>query len=204
MKKTILIIATIISFSYSYSQGRVAVNNTGVNPNANAMLDVASDDKGILIPRITTIARTALGGAIGLGENGMLVYDKDLLVFYYWDGTQWVLVGNGIGSDDQNLTGATLTGTSLQIDIENGNSATVDLSTLQDGTGTDNQDLTLTGNVLSLTNDGTTVDLSTIKDHDWYEVGGTSQPDAITDDIFTQGNVGIGTNTPTQSLHVVG
>ncbi|WP_457617345.1 C1q-like domain-containing protein, partial [Lutibacter sp.] len=34
------------------------------------------------------------------------------------------------GTDDQNLTGATLTGTSLQIDIENGNSTTVDLSSL--------------------------------------------------------------------------
>jgi len=36
-------------------------------------------------------------------------------------------------TDDQNLTGATLTGTSLQIDIDNGSSATVDLAPLQDG-----------------------------------------------------------------------
>ncbi|TYP69897.1 beta strand repeat-containing protein, partial [Aquimarina intermedia] len=42
-------------------------------------------------------------------------------------------------SDDQNLTGATLTGTSLQIDIEGGTSTTVDLAGLQDGTGTDDQ-----------------------------------------------------------------
>ena len=38
-----------------------------------------------------------------------------------------------IGTDDQNLLGATLTGTSLQIDIENGTSTTVDLAGLQDG-----------------------------------------------------------------------
>ncbi len=38
-----------------------------------------------------------------------------------------------VGTDDQNLTGATLTGTSLQIDIENGTSTTVDLTGLQDG-----------------------------------------------------------------------
>ena len=36
-------------------------------------------------------------------------------------------------TDDQNLTGATLTGTSLQIDIDNGTSTTVDLAPLQDG-----------------------------------------------------------------------
>ncbi len=40
------------------------------------------------------------------------------------------------GTDDQNLTGATLTGNSLQIDIEGGSSTTVDLSSL---VGTDDQ-----------------------------------------------------------------
>lgn len=51
---------------------------------------------------------------------------------------------------------------------------------------------------LSLQNDGVatqTVDLSPLKDHDWYEIGTTSAPNAITDNIFTQGNVAIGKNT---------
>ena len=49
---------------------------------------------------------------------------------------------NNTGSDDQNLTGASLgPGNVLQIDIENGNSTTVDLSSLS-GTGTDDQNLT--------------------------------------------------------------
>ncbi len=38
-----------------------------------------------------------------------------------------------LGTDDQNLTGATLTGTTLQITIENGNATSVDLAPLQDG-----------------------------------------------------------------------
>ena len=46
---------------------------------------------------------------------------------------------NNSGTDNQNLSGATLTGTSLQIDIEDGTSTTVDLAGLQDGTGTDDQ-----------------------------------------------------------------
>ncbi|CAM1344585.1 T9SS type A sorting domain-containing protein [Tenacibaculum amylolyticum] len=61
-------------------------------------------------------------------------------------------------TDDQTLT---FTGTDLS--ISDGNS--VDLSSLRDGTGTDNQDLELTGNTLSLTNDGTTVDLSSYLDN---------------------------------------
>lgn len=202
---------TILSF-VTFSQGGVAINNAGAAPNPNSMLDVTSDDKGVLITRLSTAARTTLGGALGVGDNGMLVYDKDLLVFYYWDGTQWVLVGNGVGSDDQNLTGATLTGTTLQIDIEDGTSATVDLSSLQDGVTDPDADITneiqdLTydpaTSILSLSDDATTVDLTTLKDHDWYEVGGVINADAITDDIFTQGNVGIGLISPTQKLHVL-
>ncbi len=41
-------------------------------------------------------------------------------------------------------------------------------------------------------------------DADWYEQGTTTAPNAITDNIFTQGRVGIGVTTPTQDLHVLG
>lgn len=41
-------------------------------------------------------------------------------------------------------------------------------------------------------------------DADWFEEGTTSPPNAITDNIFTQGNVGIGIDTPTQKLHLAG
>ncbi len=56
------------------------------------------------------------------------------------------------------IESATLVGTSLEIK-DAGGTQTVDLATLQDGTGTDAQELTLTGNTLSLTN-STPVDLS--------------------------------------------
>ena len=76
----------------------------------------------------------------------------------------------GAGTDNQNLTGATLTGASLQIDIEDGASITVDLAGLQDGTGTDNQNLTgatLTGASLQIdieNGTSTTVDLAGLQD----------------------------------------
>ena len=107
---------------------------------------------------------------------------------------------DGTGTDDQNLTGATLNGTELQIDIEDGNSTIVDLAPLQDGTGTDDQNLTganLNGTELQIDiEDGnsTTVDLAPLKDHDWYEGSTTNQSDDINDNIYTEGQVGIGTN----------
>lgn len=39
-------------------------------------------------------------------------------------------------------------------------------------------------------------DANSNSDEDWYEVGGTSSPDDINDNIFTQGNVGIGRLNP--------
>jgi len=70
----------------------------------------------------------------------------------------------------QDLTEATLTGTNLQINIENGASASVDLAGLQDGTGTDDQNLegaTLTGTALQINiedGDSATVDLAGLQD----------------------------------------
>lgn len=127
--KLLLITLTITNSLLFYSQNNVGIGTS--NPNPHSILDLESSDKGILVPRITTISRTTLGTSLTTSDNGMLVYDKNLLTFFYWDGTQWVQIGNN--TDNQNLTGASLTGTSLQIDIENGNSTTVDLSPLQDG-----------------------------------------------------------------------
>lgn len=39
-------------------------------------------------------------------------------------------------------------------------------------------------------------------DHDWYEVGTTTAPNAITDDMFHTGNVAIGKNTANSALDV--
>ncbi|MAP01697.1 MAG: hypothetical protein CMD01_02620, partial [Flavobacteriales bacterium] len=109
------------------------------------------------------------------------------------------------GSDDQNLTGASLAGTSLQIDIENGTSATVDLAALQDGVDDADNDPTneyissasLNGTNLEITDGGgtQTVDLSTLSDDGDWTVGSGS--------IYnTSDNVGIGTSNPIANLHV--
>ncbi|NNF34976.1 MAG: hypothetical protein HKN68_12760, partial [Saprospiraceae bacterium] len=70
--------------------------------------------------------------------------------------------------DNQNLTAATLTGTNLQIDIEDGNPATVDLSPLQDGTGTDDQGLTFSGTQLTI-EDGNSVNLGPLSSQPGFD-----------------------------------
>ncbi len=64
-------------------------------------------------------------------------------------------------TDDQNISGSGLAGNILTIGIENGTNETVDLSAL---VGTDDQNLTLAANSLSI-EDGNSVDLSTYLDN---------------------------------------
>ncbi|WP_223788722.1 hypothetical protein [Marinicella meishanensis] len=112
----------------------------------------------------------------------------------------------GDDADQQSITGLALNGTTLTVGIENGNSDTVDLSGLQDGTGTDDQTLSLVGTDLSIT-DGNTVDLSPLQD-------GTGTDDQTlslvgTDLSITDGNTvdlsplqdGTGTDSQTLSLN---
>ncbi len=71
-------------------------------------------------------------------------------------------------------------------------------------TDTDDQTtdvFSLTGNTLnlSLQNDGVatqTVDLSSLQDEDWYEIGGVTPANSINDNIYTIGDVVIGKATP--------
>ena len=105
------------------------------------------------------------------------------------------------GTDDQNISGSSLTGTILKIGIENGASETVDLSSLQDGVDDADNDPTnewntgvaLNGSELEITDLGGTlsVDLEDLEDNDWYKqpVGSNEQTSSISDEIYTNSNV---------------
>ncbi|MES2795335.1 MAG: hypothetical protein V4683_05180 [Bacteroidota bacterium] len=63
---------------------QVGINSTGAAPAANAILDIASPNKGLLIPRVTTPNRIVLSG------EGMVVFDTDTKTFWFHNGTTWV------------------------------------------------------------------------------------------------------------------
>ena len=66
----------------------ISINTAGASPDASAMMDIQSTDKGILIPRMTMAERNAISSP----AQGLLVYVSDSDLFSFWDGTAWNLI----------------------------------------------------------------------------------------------------------------
>ena len=75
----------ILLLTAGVAQAQVALNTTGANPDNSAMLDVTSTTKGMLIPRMTTAQRTAIASP----ATGLLVYDTNLNMFHFYNGSAW-------------------------------------------------------------------------------------------------------------------
>lgn len=90
-----LFLAPIVSYGQSVGVGTN-------NPNPFAILDITAPNKnqGMLMPRLTTAERTALGTSI-LGSaspnasNSLLVYDTNLQTYFYWDSGVWTSLTGG-------------------------------------------------------------------------------------------------------------
>jgi hypothetical protein len=124
MYKVFLILLSFVISIQVYGQTGIGTTT----PNASAKLEIASTDKGLLIPRMTSTQK----GNITSPANGLLIYQTDGVVgFYVNTGTSasptwtrinidWVRTGNDIAYTAGNVsTTGTLTG---------GNSSTSSIS----------------------------------------------------------------------------
>src|SRR5688572_29921851 len=127
MKKISFISTACLLLCLCTNAQNLAINADGSAPDANAILDVKSNNKGILIPRMSTAARLAIPPT-----KGLLVYDSTTQSFWYNTGTQWnsiaastalssadawLLTGNS-GTDSTNFLG-TLDNVPLNIRVNN-------------------------------------------------------------------------------------
>jgi hypothetical protein len=83
-----LLALSVLGFSAAMAQ----TDNVGIGtstPNPRAILDISSDSKGLLVPRLNTLQRFAIANPPGTtlppSANGLLVYDTDLGEFCYWN-----------------------------------------------------------------------------------------------------------------------
>ncbi|HAD15120.1 MAG TPA: hypothetical protein DCF33_22070 [Saprospirales bacterium] len=65
---------------------QVGINANGATPHPSAMLEVSSNNKGVLLPRMTTAERKAIANP----AEGLLVFDTDKTTLYIFEGTTWL------------------------------------------------------------------------------------------------------------------
>ena len=104
MKKLSIFIAMLLLFSFAIF-AQVGVNDDNSSPDSSAMLDVKSNSKGFLVPRMTAAQRDSIVNP----SPGLMIYCNDNDRFYFNNGrsivpnwlvlnTQWLTPKNS-GSD---------------------------------------------------------------------------------------------------------
>lgn len=93
-----LYLFALLNAQFLFAQN-MSVNNTGNAPDASAMLDVSSTNKGMLIPRVS-LTQTTSASPVTSPANSLLVYNTATINdvtpgFYYWysTGSKWMRVG---------------------------------------------------------------------------------------------------------------
>lgn len=120
----IILVCSAVVTQFAEAQG-VSINTNGANPDTSAILDVSSNVKGILIPRMTTAERNA----ISLPAQGLIIYNNNCQALQYYNGYTWVTIGN-IGGIS---TPGVVTGTSTP--CQNGTGIAYSISPVSGATG---------------------------------------------------------------------
>lgn len=82
--KALLQIILLVLLSSSFTYGQVGFDND--SPDASAVLDLNATDKGLLIPRMTTLQREAIVAP----ANSLLVFDTSVNKYFYFINNEWV------------------------------------------------------------------------------------------------------------------
>ena len=194
------LITLICIFSSTQLTAQTGIGTT--TPHASAKLDVFSTTKGFLPPRMTATER----GDIPSPAAGLMVYQTDgTSGLYYYNGAAWIyiinsstnivsVVNGGTGTTTSTGTGSVVLNTSPSFTTPSlgaASATSIVVPTITGGTGT----------TQNLTFKPTSGNGTTGADH-IFQVGNNGGTEAMR--ILNNGNIGIGTNTPTTKLDVTG
>lgn len=94
-------LAITIAFAFSANAQSVAINNDGSTADNSAILDLKSNNQGVLVPRMTAAQR----GLIATPATGLMVYQTDAPAgFYFYNGTAWTSLNGAAGANGTNGT----------------------------------------------------------------------------------------------------
>lgn len=111
MKKFSIFIISVLSVTILQAQS-VSINTDGSNADVSAMLDVKSINKGLLIPRMTSVQRTAIASP----ALGLLVYDTDTKTVWAYNGASWTNLSGGGGISFPYDQAVNVAGTAFKIE----------------------------------------------------------------------------------------
>ncbi|RLD54758.1 MAG: hypothetical protein DRJ05_14110, partial [Bacteroidetes bacterium] len=203
MRKITIILTILFAYTLSNLNAQVAGTNDGSMPDNSAMLDIKSNDKGILVPRMTTAERDAIISP----ANSLLVFVTDDNQFYYNVGTSgspnwaamggsgtdsdWTVSGNNMFSAVSGNVGIGDNYPSSKFDIFNGN-----------------MEISSEGNdayikIVSDEESDASESYIWTEDAKGFAIGSTPGTPLVLVNAWT-GNMGIGTDTPNEKLEVNG
>jgi hypothetical protein len=195
MKKITVLIAII--FPAVMLAQSVSINADATAPDSSAMLDIKSDSKGLLMPRLTTLQRTSIAGP----ALGLTVFDKNTYSY-------WIYRGDINGGWVELLNSLDKHWNKTDIHVFNTNSGNVGI-----GTNTPASKLTINdiNPVIGMLNNGLAVGHIQA---DGFDMKIGTHPDNPVGDIIFQpkgidrvtitetGKLGIGTSAPTALLSI--
>jgi len=91
MKKRIIVLIVFALVFANVTKAQVAINTDGTSADASAMLDVQSNSKGILFPRMTSAERQVISNP----ALGLIVFDTDATSLYFYTGSAWEVLSDG-------------------------------------------------------------------------------------------------------------
>lgn len=148
--RIVLILLCLSLFGSTLPAQSVGIGTDRFKPDASAILELRSDTKGLLIPRLTSDQRSR----INQPSTGLLIYQTDVTPgFFYYNGTQWVTILslNNLPVDDDQLI--SFDPVNFMLTLENGGS--VDLSILRNGRSLESTVDNGDGTITFVYNDGT-------------------------------------------------
>jgi len=99
--KVLLSILVILSLAVNVmAQHSFVIGSDSTN--AQAIFEMVSSNKGMLIPRMSTADRDTNITGLDATDEGLLIYNTTDTLFNYWDGTQWIpfpTAASGIDAD---------------------------------------------------------------------------------------------------------
>ncbi len=100
-KKTanIILLALLMSFGLN-TTAQVAINNDGSSPDASAMLEIKSVNKGFLPPRMNATQMKDISSP----QAGLMVFNTTVNSICYYDGSIWNNLNNIDGKSGENIT----------------------------------------------------------------------------------------------------